>query len=150
MLSAMDTRSLLHAKVTCCTLLSILISLLSFIAFAISISVADLFMGAPYFLNWEWIACLVLVMPAVALFSVVFVSWELCRVHSAGEALQTMGYLLLPLLLLYLIQFTGVFRVTAPLLIAIAVGLGVLSVILFNLTSRQFQPERLLSRSPEG
>ena len=33
-----------------------------------------------------------------------------------GEALQTMGYLLLPLLLLYLIQFTGVFRVTAPLL----------------------------------
>ena len=131
MLSAMDTRSLLHAKVTCCTLLSIL-------------------MGAPYFLNWEWIACLVLVMPAVALFSVVFVSWELCRVHSAGEALQTMGYLLLPLLLLYLIQFTGVFRVTAPLLIAIAVGLGVLSVILFNLTSRQFQPERLLSRSPEG
>ena len=61
-----------------------------------------------------------------------------------------MGYLLLPLLLLYLIQFTGVFRVTAPLLIAIAVGLGVLSVILFNLTSRQFQPERLLSRSPEG
>ena len=150
MLSAMDTRSLLHAKVTCCTLLSILISLLSFIAFAIAISVADLFMGAPYFLNWEWIACLVLVMPAVALFSVVFVSWELCRVHSAGEALQTMGYLLLPLLLLYLIQFTGVFRVTAPLLIAIAVGLGVLSVILFNLTSRQFQPERLLSRSPEG
>ena len=41
-----------------------------------------------------------LLVTAVALFSVVFVSWELCRVHSAGEALQTMGYLLLPLLLL--------------------------------------------------
>ena len=40
--------------------------------------------------------CVVLLMPMVALFSVLFVCWELPRVHSVGEAMQTMGYLMLP------------------------------------------------------
>ena len=149
-LSAMDPRSLLHTKVTCCTLLSAAISLLSFVAFAITVSLSDLFMGAPYFLNWEWIICLVFLMPLAALFSVVFLSWSLPRVHSTGEAMQTMGYLMLPLLLLYLVQFTGAFAITAPLLLGIALALGVLSVVLFNVTARQFQPERLFPYDREG
>ena len=59
MLSAMDTKTILHAKVTCCTLLSIAISLVSFVAFAITVSVADILMGAPYFLNFQWLVCLI-------------------------------------------------------------------------------------------
>ena len=106
-------------------------------------------MGAPFFFNLEWLVCLVLLMPLTALFSVVFVSWELPRVHSVGEAMQTMGYLMLPLLLLYLIQFTGVFRITVPLLLGIAALLAVLSVVLFNITSRNFQPERLFAYQEE-
>ena len=149
MLSSMDVKSLLHAKVTCCTLLSVAISALSFVAFAITVSVADILMGAPFFLNWEWLVCLVLLTPVISLFSVVFVSWELPRVHSVGEAMQTMGYLMLPLLLLYLVQFTGVIRITVPLLLVVAVLLAVLSVILFNVTGRQFQPERLFSQLQE-
>ena len=96
MLSSVDAKSLLHAKVTCCTLLSMAISLVSFVAFLIVVSVADILMGAPYFFNLEWLVCVVLLMPMVALFSVLFVCWELPRVHSVGEAMQTMGYLMLP------------------------------------------------------
>ncbi len=149
MLSAMDAKSLLHAKITCCTLLSIAVSVLAFIAFAITVSVADILMGAPFFLNLEWLVCLVLLTPSISLFSVVFVGWELPRVHSAGESMQTMGYLMLPLLLLYLVQFTGVFRVTVPLLLGITILLVVLSVVLFNVASRQFQPDRLFAHLPE-
>ena len=64
--------------------------------------------------------------------------------------MQTMGYLMLPLLVLYLVQFTGVFRITVPLLLGIAVLLGVLSIVLFNVTSRQFQPERLFTTCQES
>ena len=138
MLSSVDAKSLLHAKVTCCTLLSMAISLVSFVAFLIVVSVADI------------LVCVVLLMPMVALFSVLFVCWELPRVHSVGEAMQTMGYLMLPLLVLYLVQFTGVFRITVPLLLGIAVLLGVLSIVLFNVTSRQFQPERLFTTCQES
>jgi ABC-type Na+ efflux pump permease subunit len=149
MLSSMDVKSILHAKVTCCTLLSVAVSVLSFVAFAITVSVADILMGAPFFLNLEWLVCLVLLTPVIALFSVVFVSWELPRVHSVGEAMQTMGYLMLPLLLLYLIQFTGVFHITVPLLLVVAALLAVLSVVLFNVTGRQFQPDRLFANLQE-
>ena len=124
--------------------------LVSFVAFLIVVSVADILMGAPYFFNLEWLVCVVLLMPMVALFSVLFVCWELPRVHSVGEAMQTMGYLMLPLLVLYLVQFTGVFRITVPLLLGIAVLLGVLSIVLFNVTSRQFQPERLFTTCQES
>lgn len=150
MLSGIDAKSILHAKVTCCTLLSIAISLVAFVAFAITISVADLLIGAPYFFNLEWLICLVLFMPAIALFSVVFVSWELTRVYSSGETLQTMGYIMLPLLILYLVQFTGVFRITTPLLLGVALALGVLSIVLFNKTSRLFQPDRLFTQASEN
>ena len=150
MLSSVYAKSLLHANVTCCTLLSMAISLVSFVAFLIVVSVADILMGAPYFFNLEWLVCVVLLMPMVALFSVLFVCWELPRVHSVGEAMQTMGYLMLPLLVLYLVQFTGVFRITVPLLLGIAVLLGVLSIVLFNVTSRQFQPERLFTTCQES
>lgn len=150
MLSAIDARSLLHAKVTCCTLLSVAVSAISFVAFGITVSVAELLMGAPFFLNLEWLVCLVLLMPVIALFSVVFVCWELPRVHSVGEAMQTMGYLILPLLLLYLAQFAGAFRISVPLLLGIVLLLGILSIVLFNVTSRQFQPERLFNTYQES
>lgn len=150
MLSSMEPKSILHTKVTCCTLLSVAISYVSFVAFAITVSVADLLMGAPFFLNLEWIVCLLLFVPTVALFSVVFVGWEASRVHSCGEALQTMGYLMLPLLLLYLAQFAGAFRITVPLLLVIVLVLGGMSVVLFNITSRKFQPEFLFRSSPEN
>lgn len=113
------------------------------LAFAITISVADVLIGAPYFLNWEWLVCVILFMPVIALFSVVFVSWEFTRVYSTGETIQTMGYLMLPLLILYLIQFTGVFHITVPLLLGITVVLAILSVVLFNAASRHFQPDTL-------
>ena len=63
--------------------------------------------------------------------------------------MQTMGYLMLPLLLLYLVQFTGVFRITVPFLLVVTVLLAVLSVVLFNVTSRQFQPDRLFAHFQE-
>lgn len=150
MLSVIDAKSILHTKVTCCTLLSVAISYVSFVAFAITVSVAELLMGAPFFLNLEWIICLLLFVPVLALFSVVFVSWEFSRVHSSGEALQTMGYLMLPLLLLYLAQFIGAFRITIPLLLGIILLLGVFSIVLFNVTSRRFQPEFLFDVPSEG
>ena len=60
-----------------------------------------------------------------------------------------MGYLMLPLLLLYLARFAGAFRITAPWLLGITLFLGVLSVVLFNSAGRQFQPERLFQTCRE-
>lgn len=148
-LSSMSAKSVFHAKITVCTLISVIISWISFVVFGITVSIADLLLGAPYFFNLEWLVMALLLTPALSLFSVVFVSAVLSRVYNMTESIQTMGYLLLPFIVLYLIQFVGVFRVTMPVIALIAAVLGVLAIILFNLSSRKFQAELLFGRSSE-
>lgn len=148
-LSSVNPKSLFSAKITACSLISVIISLIGFVIFSITTSIVDLLLSATYFLNLEWLITVVLLMPALSVFSVTFVSLVLSRVYSVGESLQTMGYLILPFLALYLIQFTGVFRVTALLLIVLAVVLAVLSIILYNVSSRKFQAEYLTGHRVE-
>lgn len=145
-LSAMNGRSIFNAKVTACVLLSVAISWVSFLIFSITVSIIDLLLSAPYFFSLEWLMIALLVTPALALFSVVFVSLILPRVRGVGEALQTMGYLILPFLLLYLAQLSGAFQVRAWLLVLIAVALAVLAVVLFNVSNRKFQAEDIVRR----
>ncbi len=142
-LSSMNAKSIFSAKITACSLISVLISLVSFVVFAITMTVADIMISAPYFFRLEWLALVVLLMPVLAFFSVTFISLIMPRVFSVGEALQTMGYLLLPFVVLYLLQIVGVIHINALLLIGLAVLLAVVSIILFNCSARRFQPERL-------
>ncbi len=146
-LSSMNAKSVFNAKITACTLISVIISLISFVLFAITVSIADLMLSAPYFFSLEWLVTAVLLMPSLALFSVVFVTLILPRVYSTGEALQTMGYLILPFVLLYLVQLTGVFQITFLFLIVLALVLMALSIVLFNLSARKFRAENLTARS---
>ncbi len=148
-LSSMAVKSVFNAKITVCALISTAISLISFIVFTITISVADIMISAPYFFSVDWLVIVILLTPSLALFSVIFVSLLLPRVHSMGESLQTMGYLILPFLLLYLAQFAGVFRIGPLFLIVLSVLLVGLSIILFNVSSRKFQVETLLADSAE-
>lgn len=148
-LSSMTAKSVFNAKVTACSLISVMISWISFLVFTITVSIADLLIGAPFFFNLEWLAMAVLLTPALSLFSVVFVGLVLPRVYSMAESIQTMGYLLLPFILLYFIQFTGVFRITMPVIVLIAVVLGVLSIVFFNFSSRKFQAELLFITASE-
>lgn len=143
-LCSMQAKSIFHVKTMVCVLVSVFISLISFFIFAITVSVADILISAPYFFSLEWLVTVFLLMPALSLFSVVFVSLVLSRVYSVGESLQTMGYLLLPFIALYLVQFTGAFRVSVLLILALAAILMILAIVLFNFSARKFQPEKLL------
>lgn len=148
-LTSVNVKSIFNAKITVCSLISVIISLVSFLAFSITASITDLLLSAPYFFNLEWLVTVLFLMPVLVLFSVTFVSLVLPRVYSVGEALQTMGYLILPFILLYLAQFTGAFQINALLLIGLAALLAVLSIILFNISARKFQADHLLTKEPE-
>lgn len=145
LLTSMDVKAVFHAKVTNCTLLSVVISALAFVAYGITTVIAEVFAGVPLFFNFDWLILLVLLMPALSLFSVVFVALTVTRVHSTGESLQTMGYLILPVAALYLAQLTGIFRLNMVALLIAAAVLAAADVVLFNMASRSFTPEKLLA-----
>ena len=146
LLSSMSAKSVYNAKVTSCTILSVAVS---FLVFAITVTVVDVALQVPFFFNLQWLVLLFLVMPALALFSVVFISLVLPRVHSTLEALQTMGYLILPVAVLCLVQLTGAVRWNAGLLLLMAIALFIADVALFNASGRRFQAQRLLEKTRE-
>lgn len=149
LLSPMSAKSVYNAKISSCTILSVTVSLLSFLVFSIVVTVVDVSLEAPFFFNLQWLVLLFFVMPGLALFSTVFISLVLPRVHSTLEALQTIGYLILPVAVLCLIQLTGAVRWNAGLLLLIALALFVADVALFNASGRRFQAERLLEKPRE-
>lgn len=138
LLTSLDAKSVFHAKVTGCTILSVLISAAAFLMFFLTAFIADLFMGTPVFFSLEWLALLVLILPVLSFFSVNFVALIITRVHSTVESLQTMGYLILPVTILYLVQFTGMFRVNFWVLLILALVLGTADIVLFNMAARSF------------
>ncbi len=146
LLTSMGPKSVFNAKTTSCTVLSVLISGAGFLAFALTVTVADVFAEVRLFFTLDWLILLVLEMPTLSLFSVVFVALTVTRVHSTVESLQTMGYLILPVAAIYLMQLTGIFRLNFIALILISIALGVLDVVFFNAASRGFTPEKLLER----
>ena len=153
LLSSMSAKSVYNAKVTSCTILSVAVSFLSFLVFAITVTVVDVALQVPFFFNLQWLVLLFLVMPALALFSVVFIS--LVLYPAAGllfrllEALQTTGYLILPVAVLCLAQLTGAVRWNAGLLLLMAIALFIADVALFNASGRRFQAQRLLEKTRE-
>ena len=150
LLTSMGPKSVFNAKTTSCTVLSVLISGAGFLAFALTVTVADVFAEVRLFFTLDWLILLVLEMPTLSLFSVVFVALTVTRVHSTVESLQTMGYLILPVAAIYLMQLTGIFRLNIIALILISAALAVLDVVFFNAASRGFTPEKLLERDGVG
>lgn len=145
LLTTMDVKNVFNAKVTNCTILSVVISGAAFVAFAITAIIAEVFAGVRPFFSWDWLVILVMLTPVLSLFSVVFVAMIITRVHSTGESLQTMGYLILPVAAAYLAQFTGIFRLNFWILGLAALVLGAAAVVLFNMASRGFTAEKLLA-----
>lgn len=144
LLTSMDVKAVFTAKVSSCTILSILISAAAFVAFGATAIIAEAFAQAPVFFNFGWLVVLVFLMPVLSLFSVVFVALTVTRVHSTGESLETMGYLIVPLAGLYLAQLTGIVRLNVWVLLGAAAVLAVADVVLYNRAAREFRPEKLL------
>lgn len=144
LLTPMSVREILKAKAMGCVLLSVIATAASFLLFSIVMAVGDILLVMPFYLNWEWIVLVFLLSPAVTIFGVVFMILVSARSKSYTESVQTSGYLVLPFVLLFTGQFTGLFRVGTMLLLWISCALFVADFLLLFLSARLFTPEKLL------
>lgn len=144
LLTPLSLRSIFKAKVLGCTMISAISTAISFVIFTIVISVGDILLGMPFFLNWNWLVLVLLVAPAMTIFGVIFMVLVSGRSKSYMESIQTSGYIILPIVLLFVGQFTGLFQLNAISFLMIAAAVIVVDIILWTLASRSFTPERLL------
>lgn len=145
MLTSLPAKTIFNAKIIASTILSVIISLFSFIAFSIVAIVGDTMLGAPGFFNFDWFIIVVLLTPGLAVFGAVFVSIMSARIRTTTESLQLMGYFVLVLALIYLMQFCGLYNISTAILLIVALMMIILDFILFNIAMKKFTPERMLT-----
>ena len=146
LLTPMSVRSIFKAKVLSCMLLSAMTTLVSFVLFAAVASVGDITLKIPFFFNWNWFILLFLLAPALTALGVEFMVLVSGKSKSYMESVQISGYLVVPLILLFVGQFTGLFQINAVLLLIVALVILVADVVLYLIAARRFTAERLLRR----
>jgi len=148
-LTSIDAKTIFRSKVSGCFLTSLMISAVSFFVFFITATVGGVILSAAFFINLEWIIIAFILAPSVTFFGVVFSTLIMSKVRSTGEALQTMGYLLVPFILLFLLQFSAVIKINALSLLIISILIIIADVLIFNLSVRRFNAEKLFSKTME-
>lgn len=143
-LTPMSLQQIFRAKVLGCILLSAIITSISFFAFSIVITVGDIILQMPFFLNWNWLVLILFFAPAVTVFGVVFMVLVSAKSKSYIESVQTSGYIILPLLFLFLGEFTGLFLLNAIHFLIISAVIIALDAVIWGFAARSFQPEKLL------
>lgn len=144
LLTPLSLKGIFKAKVLGCVFLSAVITAISFAAFAVVVSVGDILLGMPFFFNWNWLILLLLLAPGVTVFGVVFMVLISGKSKSYTESVQTSGYLVLPIVLLFIGQFTGLFRLNALILLLTSLCILAADAALCFFAARFFRPEKLL------
>lgn len=150
LLTPLKVRQIFRAKMATCLFLSFLTTAVSFGALTIVVSVGDIMLGMPFFLNWSWLVVILLLAPGLMALGAVFTVFGFNRVSSRLESFQTIAYAALPFLLLYIAPFTGLFWVNALVLLVVAAVVLVCDLILWGMDIRTFLPEKFLDQPPQG
>lgn len=144
-LTPLAAREIFKAKVIGCVALAALTSLVSFLLYGIVLSIGDILLGVTAFwTNPTWAVMVFLLSPALILFGVLFMVLVSGRSRSFMESVQICGYVLLPLILLYICQYSGLVRMNAWLYFVVSILVLVADAVLAKVTSAHFTLEKLL------
>lgn len=138
-------RQIFQAKVLASFLVSMVVSLLSFAAMFLVVEGEVFFLaGQALRPSVNWLAVLLLVSPAVSLIAVTLIVRGSAKAQSVEESQQAAVFLILPLLLLVIGQFAGLFLMSFWLLLGLGLLCGALAWILLRKSMGRFTYERLL------
>lgn len=144
LLTPMKIRQIFHAKVIGCVVISAVTTAVSFVVFSAVVSVGDIMLRLPFFLNWSWLVLILLLAPGCTVFGVVFMVLVSGKSKNYMESVQTSGYIVLPVVLLFIGQMTGLFRLGAFALLCVSLAVLALDTVLWTVCSRLFTPDKLL------
>lgn len=140
-----------RAKVLAAFLLSMLVSAASF---AVMITVLEtealLTAGAMVLPDVKWLLVMLLVSPSFSLIAVTLIVRFSARAQSVEDAQQGAVFLLLPVILLLVGQFTGILLVSAWILLAIGTVCALTAVLLLKKSVEKFRYETLLFSSSDA
>ena len=138
-------KQIFQAKVWASFLLSMLISLISFMAMFL-VTETELFFltGRLLIPSVSWLVVMLLLSPAISLIAVTLIVRGSARAQSVEESQQSAVFLIIPLILLIVGQFTGILLMSVWILLCLSVVYAILAWILLQKSMGRFTYEKLL------
>lgn len=143
--SPLSLKQIFQAKVMASFLLSLCVSFLSFLLMLLVLETEAYFIiGSLIPPALHWLLVMLLVSPAISLIAITLIVRVSAKAQSVEDAQQGAVFLILPLILLLVSQFTGVLLINGWILLAIGILCAGIGIVLLQQSMNQFQYESLL------
>jgi len=143
--SPLSLRNIFSAKILAAFILSQFVSLTSFVAMMVVAQSTIWFIaGAVMLPGLNWLVLLLLVSPGISLVAISLIVRGSAKAKSMEESQQRSTFLILPILLLAIGQFTGVMMLSVGLLLGVGIACALAGFILLRRSSADFHYEQLL------
>mgnify|MGYP005778293627 CR=1 FL=1 len=143
--SPLSLGQIFRAKILASFLMSMTVSLISFAVMLIVVEVeVFLLMGTLLIPSASWLVILLLLSPAVSLIAVTLIVRGSAKAQSMEESQQGAVFMILPVLLLIVGQFTGVLLVSVWILLGLSLLCMLLALFLLKRAAGRFTYEMLL------
>ncbi len=141
----LSVKQIFRSKVLASFLLSMLVSLISFCAMLLALELEVFFlMGNGLLPGISWLVILLLVSPAVSLIAVTLIVRGSAKAQSVEESQQGAVFLIIPVILLVIGQFTGIMLLNVWILLGLGVLCALLAWLLLKKSMGRFTYEMLL------
>lgn len=141
----LSLKQIFRSKVLASFLLSMLVSLISFCAMLLVLEVEIfLLMGSLLLPSVNWLVILLLVSPAISLIAVTLIVRGSAKAQSVEESQQAAVFLIIPVILLVVGQFTGVMLLSTWILLGLGAVCALLAWLLLKKSMGRFTYEMLL------
>lgn len=143
--SPLSITKIFQAKVLASFLLSMFISFISFVFLIFVVEgLLFFFLGKGILPGIAWALILFVVAPALSLISIALIVRGSIKAKTIEESQQKAVFLVLPIILLLVGQFVGLFLINAGLLLLLGIVLMVLATFLMKEAAKGFQYEKIL------
>lgn len=138
-------RQIFTAKILASFLVSMLVSMISFIAMVLAVEVEVVLITGSFILpGVTWLILLLLVSPAISLIAITLIVRGSAKAQTMEESQQKSLFLVLPIILLVAGQFAGVVLINAWIILALGVALAAGAFLALRASAGKFQYETLL------
>lgn len=141
----LSVKQIFRSKVMAAFLLSMTVSLISFCTMMVTIEVeAGLLMGSILVPGASWLIILLILSPAISLIAVTLIVRGSAKAKSVEESQQGAIFLIVPVLLLAVGQFTGLLLINVWILLGLGIVCLLLAFFLLKACMGRFTYEMLL------
>lgn len=141
----LSLKQIYTAKIFASFLLSMIVTLLSFGVMLIVIETElMLFAGGFILPDIGWLFIILLVSPAISFIAITLIVRGSAKAQTMEESQQRSVFLILPIIMLIVGQFTGVLMLNPWILLGLGIALSIIAFFLLRLSARGFTYEKLL------